>query len=278
VLRNIIITIIAVAVLSGCTTALEKADQATKKGDYQGAIIIYRSILEKKNLKAVEIADIHYNIAKCLDKLKKPEEAVEDYRQAVDLKPDDLKIYIAMADDLDMIGMSDETVAVLQKALILDAKNPHAESLLGTSYAKLGQYMNAKEMFIRASEHNPRDPENFLNLGLVYDVLGETDKAIASWEEANRLKPDYDLALQNLGAVYMRKGKFGEASKIYGRLSELRPAAVKFRNSLGIAYYNNGKYRDALASFRKVKELDPKFPGIDDSIRLSKRWVSKSRG
>jgi tetratricopeptide (TPR) repeat protein len=242
-----------IVLVSGCTARVEKADRAARKGDFVKAVELYREALEKDKMKAPEMAETRYNLGKVLDKMSRLDEAVEEYRLAVELKPDNIKYYLAMADDLDAMGLIEQEIIILRNAAILDNSNPHVKAMLGTAYAKLGQYTNARTEFEAALRLNERDPQSHVNMGLLYDKEGNAEKAIESWENALKINPDYDPALLTLGSMYTRLGKYTDSVKIYKKLASTKPENLKYRNSLGIAYYNNAQYAEALK--KRLQEI-----------------------
>lgn len=262
-----------IILVSGCATRVEKADKAARKGDYPKAVELYREALEKDKMKAPEMAETRYNLGKALDKMSRLDEAVEEYRLAVELKPDTIKYYLAMADDLDAMGLIEQEIIILRNAAILDNANPHVKAMLGTAYAKLGQYTNARTEFESALRLNSRDPQSHVNMGLLYDKEGDAAKAVESLENALKVNPEYEPALLTLGAMYTRLGKYSDSVRIYKKLASIKPENLKFRNSLGIAYYNNALYAEALKEFKTVSEQDPNFPDIQDYLRLADRGV-----
>ncbi len=277
-MSRLVPVIMLVILLAGCTARVEKADKAAQQGDYVKAVELYREALEKDKMKAPEMAETRYSLGKVLDKMSRQDEAVEEYRLAVELKPDNIKYYLAMADDLDAMGLIEQEVIILRNAAILDSANPHVKSMLGTAYAKLGQYTNARTEFESALKLNSRDPQSQFNMGLLYDKEGNRTKAIESLETALKLNPDFEPALLTLGAMYTRAGKYQESVKIYKRLASIKPDNIKYRNSLGIAYYNNAQYSDALKEFKGVFGQDPKFPGIQDYLKLAEVGTKQSSG
>ena len=256
----------------------EKADRAARKGDYVKAVELYREALDKDKMKAPEMAETRYSLGKVLDKMSRLDEAVEEFRLAVELKPDNIKYYLAMADDLDAMGLIEQEVIILRNAAILDNTNPHVKAMLGTSYAKLGQYTNARAEFEAALRLNSRDPQSHVNMGLLYDKEGDKAKAVESLENALMVNPEYDPALLTLGAMYTRLGKNQDSVRVYKKLASINPKNLKYRNSLGIAYYNNAQYGEALKEFKGVSEQDPNFPGIQDYLRLADRGVKLAGG
>jgi len=270
--------ILLIVLFSGCTAKVEKADMAARKGDYAKAVELYREALEKDNMKAPEMAEARYSLGKVLDKMSRMDEAVEEYRLAVELKPDNIKYYMAMADDLDAMGLLEQEVIILRNASILDNTNPHVRAMLGTAYARLGQYTNARAEFEAALRLNSRDPQSHVNMGLLYDKEGNAAKAVESLENALKVNPEYDPALLTLGAMYTRLGKYQDSVRIYKKLASIKPSNLKYRNSLGIAYYNNAQYGAALKEFKSVAKDDPNFPGIQDYMRLADRGMKLAGG
>jgi len=270
--------LLLIILLSGCTAKVEKAEVAARKGDYAKAVELYREALEKDKMKAPEMAETRYNLGKILDKMSRMDEAVEEYRLAVELKPDNIKYYLAMADDLDAMGLIEQEVIILRNASILDSANPHVRAMLGTAYAKLGQYTNARPEFEAALRLNSRDPQSHINMGMLYDKEGNPAKAIESLENALKINPDYDPALLTLAGMYAKFGKYQDSIRIYKKLASLKPSNLKYRNSLGIAYYNNAQYREALKEFKGIAKEDPNFPGIEDNMRLADRGMKMAGG
>ena len=260
-------------VIAGCTSTVEKAKKAAAMGDYHKAVKLYRQALDENKLKAPEIAEVHYSIGCLLDKLQQYTDAVEEYRLAIETKPETLKYYLAIADDLDRIGMLDQELIMLQNGLILDAGNAHIQQMLGGVQARLGQFVNAKGSFEKAYQLDPKDPVNLVNLGLIYDKFGDRKKAMSYWEEALKLNPGNEMALLDIGAVYNRQGKYKEAINAYAELTKRYPQNPRYHNFLGINFYNKQQFKEALNEFDEVLKLDANFPGIQDNLRLAKKGM-----
>lgn len=260
-------------IFAGCTSTVEKAEKAAATGDYHRAVKLYRKALDENKLKAPEIAEVHYSIGGLLDKLQQYTDAIEEYRLAIETKPETLKYYLAIADDLDRIGMLDQELLMLQNGVILDAGNAHIQQMLGEVQARLGQFVNAKGSFEKAYKLDPKDPENLVNLGLIYDKFGDQKKAMSCWEDALKLNPGNEMALQDIGAVYNRQGKFKEAIRAYAELAKRYPQNPRYHNFLGINYYNDQQFKEALNEFNEVLTLDGNFPGIQDNLRLAKKGM-----
>jgi len=105
-------------------------------------------------------------------------EAVEYYRQAIELQPNDPILHFNLGNTLFGIGRYEETIASFEKAL----------------------------------EHDPEYAEAWNNLGNTYAELKSWDEAIRSLRQALQLIPTYADAHYNLADIYKRVGRISEST------------------------------------------------------------------
>jgi Flp pilus assembly protein TadD len=121
----------------------------------------------------------HFNIGVYLDGMNQFQLARDAYRRAMMLKPNFAQAMGNLANDLIVLGQTDEAVAVLQEALRIEPANTV-----------------------------------FLNsLGVAFLARGDTDRAAAALEEAIRIMPAYDKAHLNLGRVHQTRGDYDLAAR-----------------------------------------------------------------
>jgi polysaccharide biosynthesis/export protein len=85
-----------------------------------------------------------------------------------------------------LAGLFPQAVAILQRSIELDPKNPDAHFALGHAYFDLKQYRNAIESLKTALDLNPKDSEARDRLGLARAMLWEQDRAKLAKEERQR--------------------------------------------------------------------------------------------
>lgn len=90
----------------------------------------------------------------------------------------------------------------------LDSCNKAGKELLAS-----GSYFKAREVFHKALEFNPDDPEANNYLGRAYFYTSDNSKAKMFLQTAIAIKPDYADAYYNLGDVYLREGNLEVAMK-----------------------------------------------------------------
>lgn len=124
--------------------------------------------------------------------------AMDDFRRALELRPDLVEARVHLAGYLLESGNAVEAAPQLEWALRFDRDNMLARLNLGDAYRLLGKTSEAKQQLEWVAAKDPKLPQVQYSLGLLYlfsdsipgvspkDAAG---KAIASFEEYKRLKP-----------------------------------------------------------------------------------------
>ena len=133
-----------------------------------------------------------------------------------------------------------------------------ANALMGVVYMELGMDEEAVKYLEKAVQILPYDYQSLNNLGIVYGRLGQYEKALSELLKAIYLQPDNDSIKINLSLLYQREKKYDEAEKILKYLINENPqnsALLRFR--LARVYKDAGKYESALSELIKSSELAP---------------------
>lgn len=117
------------------------------------------------------------------------EQAVETFKQALDLAPDSPREKINYALAQLRAGMREEGMAGLQEAQQLDPSIPHTWFNLGVEYQQLGEDDLALTQFERMAELAPGEAKTQYHLGQLYRQLGRDDDARAKFERVAELDP-----------------------------------------------------------------------------------------
>ena len=201
------------------------------------------------------------NLGNVYADLGRYDEAVEAYKKAVELDPDDAYPWNGLGEVYRHLGRYDEAIKAYQKAIELDANYAYPWNNLGNVHAALGRYDEAIKAYQKAIEldANYAYPSN--NLGNIYAALGRYDEAIKAYRRAIELDADFAYPWNGLGNVYADLGRYEEAREAYwkaleiGSLSEHEQAVVW--NGLGNVYDDLGRYDEAVEAYKKAVELDP---------------------
>jgi predicted TPR repeat methyltransferase len=123
------------------------------------------------------MADRHNNLGNVLVERERLEEAVEAYRQAIELDPRHANAHSNLGAALKALRRFDEAAAAYQKAIELDPDHADAHNNMGNLLSNQGRTREALAYFCKAVTLSPRHPESNKMLGIAYYTLGQIDKA-----------------------------------------------------------------------------------------------------
>ena len=127
------------------------------------------------------------------------------------------------------------------------------------SYQKIGDFIKAREQYVKLIKHYPTDHEIHHNLGSVYQELGDFDTAINEYKKAILIKPDYHKARNNLGFALYKKGSLGAAMNEFKIILEANPKDVQCITNLGVLSKKLNYPERAIQFFEQALSIDPAY-------------------
>jgi tetratricopeptide (TPR) repeat protein len=249
----------------------------------------------------------HNNLGVALSKMGgRTEEAIDEYRAALRIKPDYAEPHNNLATVYSREGRMPEAMAEVQEALRIQPDYPEAQVDLGSFLAHMpGRLTDAIAEYQAALRLKPNHAEAHNDLGLaLLDTPGRLRDAIAEFETAVKLEPDNARMHDNLaGALARVPGRLPEAiaevqaaleivpddpqahdflgrslSQMPGRLPDaiaefetalrLAPNYAQAHNDLGVVLlYVPGRRADAVAEFRAALSLNPTDPQAQSNLQ-----------
>lgn len=202
-----------------------------------------------------------------------PSKALEQFREALKIYPDDPHLHYDLALAYDYKGMLDKTEYHLKEAIRLKPDYSEAYNYLGFIYFGHGKVEEAIKYYHKALENelymNPHIAHN--NLGLAYLSRKEYRKAMLHLEEAVRLVPDYAIAYNNLGKAYEGLGQYDKARFSYEQAVKFFPQYADAYLNLGKLLYRSGERNRARWSFGQVIRLEPRSERAMEAQRYLNR-------
>jgi tetratricopeptide (TPR) repeat protein len=165
----------------------------------------------------------HANLGSALEALGRPDEALAEYRSALEARP-------ASAPTLNNVG------ALLQSG---------------------GRHAEAVRAYREAVAADPAYASARYNLGNALVAEGAIGEAIPEFEAAARLRPDDASALSNLGGALLATGRAAEAEAALARAVALDPLSLNARFNLAKALLARGRLRDALRQLEEAQRIAP---------------------
>ena len=175
---------------------------------------------------------VHRELALAADGRGDFAEAARQFRQAIDLEPDDPLLHLSRAMALDRAGDARAAVPALDEALRLDPDLAQAHYVLGTLLERAGRDTDAIERFTAAAARDPGSAETQLRL-------------------ANALR---------------RTGRFEASLAPYRRVIEATAPAVEARFGEALALVRLARHREARARLEEALRLQPGNPTLATAL------------
>lgn len=192
----------------------------------------------------------HNNLGIVLGQKGRPEEAMEHFQKAIEVRPLYAEAHNNLGMALGQMDRSDEAMMHFQKALEIGSSFGEAHYNLGVQLQMKGQDDAALGHLQKAVEGNADFAEGQNNLGLAFQRKGNLDEALAHYWNALRLRPDYAEAHNNLGSALGQRGQVREALEHFQRAVAIDPDFAEARENVGRALQNQA----AAASQKPVDE------------------------
>jgi Flp pilus assembly protein TadD len=188
---------------------------------------------------------IHCNLGNAYLHEGRLDDAVAEYRKAIEIKPRNAFAHYNWGVALLQVERPDEAIAQFQQALEVDPKFAEARYNMGNAYFRKGEMDAAIAEYQKVVALFPRSFEAYNNMGNAYVQKRDIDEAIAEYQQSLRLDPDNIEAHFNLGNVLAFKGRFDEAMAEYREVLRLNPSDAQAQTNLSEAQEMARKASDA---------------------------------
>lgn len=182
-------------------------------------LVVWWPLLARTDSRALS----YNNLATAFAQESRLDQAVEYYREAQRIAPDEPEIGYNLAVALSAQGHADEARALYERVVAMQPESAAA-----------------------------RD-----NLGVLLAQAGRLDEAEAQFTEALRLDPKSASTLLNLGNLTLLRGDAAGAESRYRRAVEVSPGEIDARLALARLLADTGRRVEAESHWREVLALDP---------------------
>ena len=198
----------------------------------------------------------------------KYEDAVEQFRQAVNLEPISDEHFTGLATAYENLGRLDEAEKAYLQAIKLRPYYSVGYDSVGLFYLlSAARYKEAEEMFRKAVAVAPEDFRGYGNLGSALTLQGRYREAIASLERSVSLQATAE-GYSNLATAYFGLRQFEDAARNYERALTLDNRNYVVWGNLGDACYwapghkakAEGAYRKAISLAQEQVSINPRDP------------------
>jgi Tfp pilus assembly protein PilF len=145
--------------------------------------------------------EAHYNLAAMFQAKGKLDLAMDEYRSALRLRPEDAIVNNAIGSALLEEGHPDQAGAFLEAALKARPDYFDAHYNLGNVLAAQDDFEGASKQFLQALQARPADANAEANLGRALAEMGKFAEAKLHFERALQVDPGNTLAKENLAEL-----------------------------------------------------------------------------
>lgn len=254
----------------------------------------------------------HNNLGDLLLKQNRREEAFEQFQLALQIKPDNEKIWFNLGDAFSAEGQRDKAVKCYRKAIEINPNYFNALNNLGSALAAEGRFEEATGYYLRARQIEPtsfitlknlasaqaatgrleeaignyrqaiqinsNDPDTYIYLGMTLGQLDRNQEAITSYRAALKLNSDLPGALNNLALILATSSDDGlrngtEAVQLAERACQLTQYHQPlFMETLAAAYAEAGQFQEAQAAVAKAGQLN-RVNGLTEQAERDQRLL-----
>lgn len=209
-----------------------------------------------------DFALAHNSLGWLLTQEKRVDEAIFHFSEAARLNGQDIECRLEMARLLDEEGEGDEAIEIYREVIEINPDDPRAHrglgKILATRQDDEGRAEAAAAMH-KAMELAPKDFITAYHAGKIFDALSLIDDAISAYERALELNPDSCDAVFALGNLMRDKGETQRAVDYLSRAIELNPKFAAAYSNLGNVLVDAGMFDEAIACANVATNLNPEL-------------------
>ena len=199
------------------------------------------------------------NLGYVLWKLGRPEEAVNAEREALRLDPKNFTGHYQLGRFLLRLGEQKdlgEAIAELRKALDLDPRQFEVRFELIAGYRALGDLAQAAAQMDVLQESRPTDARVFYVNALLDTDRNDLNSAINNFNEALKRDPSMYGAWQDLGMAFIKANRWADAMQTFSELARRQPNSVEGAYFHALSLYNSGNSALAETEARRALRID----------------------
>jgi Flp pilus assembly protein TadD len=177
-------------------------------------------------------ADFHFILGEALLRAGRPAESAVAFEEATWADPASGQYQMALGFALRCTGRINDAVSAFRQAVLLLPGDAHARNALGVCLMDLGQTGEGVRQLALGAGAAPSSADLHLNLGMALVATGSREDAVAPLRRAAELAPGDPEARVQLGAVLQTLGREAEAHAAFGEALSLAPRHLESRPEL----------------------------------------------
>lgn len=208
-----------------------------KKKDFEAAVSIYLKILDDANVKEIEsihyeMSNIYTNWAMHLFYEKDNDECFKHFTIALKYYNQNPDLHFKIGNVNKEIKNLNEAISQYKKAIELDPDNIDYYYALSECYEELDNIYEQKKVLLDILNLNTNNYLVYYKLGIIYRIQNDLSSAISNLKKAIKLNENFVDAKCKLALIYEHMGNKEEAILLYEDILKIDPENEDVKNNL----------------------------------------------
>ena len=195
--------------------------------------------------------------------------AITDYRELLQLRPDNVEAKVNLGAALAHVGQFDDAIAMYKSALSSLKDKSMALLNLGLAYYKKGDLANAREQFVALHQSSPNNVQAAILLGDTEIKLGNAEAAVGMLEPleaTNGRNPDFEYVL---GMAMIKAGHPREGVPRIEKAGELGNSGDAYMLA-GATLLDLNDFEQARHDLEIALHWAPELPGLHTMVGMAR--------
>jgi arylsulfatase A-like enzyme/Tfp pilus assembly protein PilF len=249
----------------------EARDISKDEGSFDKVVGILQGILKQDP----NVIDAWFMLGNVHAAHGKPRQAIEYFKKALALKPDDEMAVVNMANAYRAAGQDEEALVGYRRFLQLDPNNAQVRYEMAQILIDRAEYDEAASALRRALELEPKMAAAQNALGVIAFRRGDVALAQQEIRKALAQKPDVRLAHFNLALIAEERRDWNTAIAEYEKELADHPYSYKAAFNLGKLYEQLGDRQKQEQAFRRAIDANTSF--AEGYFYLAKLYLDQER-
>jgi tetratricopeptide (TPR) repeat protein len=226
--------------------------------DYRGVIATLEPVVSgwknrRENGQGLNVVRLHEQLGLAYQGLKRYDRAIEQFAQARQIAPSDIRLARLEALALRENGQVDRSLTLLEDVLKQDDTRPDAYIALAELYLEADRLAQALAVLDRAAARLPQDTAVPFGVGNLLEEQKHYGEAERVFKKLLATNPNHVQALNSLGYMLAERGeRLQESIEYIKRALEIEPNNPAIIDSLGWAYFKLNQLDLAELHLRKA--------------------------
>jgi protein O-mannosyl-transferase len=178
------------------------------------------------------------------------------YKKLLEFHPDSMLAHRMLWGILEKQGRGMEAEDHIDFVLSDNSLNVIALNQKGLILYESEKYGQAEDLFKKAIENFPSDPELHFNLGMTLQKTGRLDLAFKSFAKAAEIKFDFAMAYDRMGQILYGKSNYKGAMEMYDKAINAHSGLGEIYCDMGNVFFAQNDFEKADKYYKKAIELD----------------------